>query len=98
MREPLLAKYIIATAAYGVLRSIPRLYNKEEEWYDRQSKETKTRQMLCTDKVVSLFLNGVTASVAWPYYLYADVQMAEIKLTNKDPRHYGLDWQRDLWN
>lgn len=90
MREPLFAKYLIATVSYGVLRSIPWLYNKEEEYYNRQSKETQTRQILLTEKVVCATLNGVTAPVFWPFYLYTDAKVAEIKLTNKDPRHYRV--------
>ena len=91
MRAKFFAKYMIATTAYGVLRSIPWLYNMEEEYYNRQLMETQTRQMLLTEKVMCATLNGVTAPLAWPYYLYTDAKVAEIKLTNKDPRHYGFD-------
>ena len=82
---------MIATTAYGVLRSIPWLYNMEEEYYNSQLMETQTRQMLLTEKVMCATLNGVTAPLAWPYYLYTDAKVAEIKLTNKDLRHYGFD-------
>jgi hypothetical protein len=95
----LFCKYMISTATYGVLRSIPWLYNMEEEYYNRQSRETQTRPMLLTEKVVCAALNGVTAPVAWPFYLYTDARVAEIKLTNKDPRHYRLEsfcWGRDV--
>ena len=100
MRAPFFTKYIIATATYGILRSIPRLYDREDSYFNRQCKETQTIQMLCTEKVARAFLTGCTAPVTWPFLLFADMQVAEIKLTNKNLRHYGFnkDWGHDVWN
>ena len=84
-------KYFYATAAYGVLRSFPRLYERQESYYDIQSNRTQTRPMLLTEKIARAFAVGAAAPVLWPFFLFTDIKLAEILLMNKDPKQYGFD-------
>jgi hypothetical protein len=98
MREIFFNKYyFLATASYGVLTSIPRLYDKKKSYYNPVCDKRQTRQMLMTEKVGGAIIAGCTAPVLWPIFLFSDIKLAEIFLTRKDPRQYGLDdnWEFD---
>jgi hypothetical protein len=85
----------MATAFYGILSSIPRLYDRKIRYIDNRCDQYQYRQMLLTDKIGTAFAVGCVAPLMWPVFLFHDIKLAEILLTNKNPNHYGFDTNWD---
>lgn len=94
MNHHLLSKYFIATFSYGFLRSIPRLSDKKEKYYDGESREDRIRPLLITEKAANCILMTFSAATLWPFFVYRDLRLMEVLATNKNLSHYGIneDW------
>jgi len=84
-------KYIAATAAYGIVRTVPRVWGKEKDYLNSTTKKYEKKPMLTTEKIGECVLSAATGPTLWPIFAYTDICLLEISLRSQNPAEYGLE-------
>jgi hypothetical protein len=88
--------YVLATMTYGLIRTAPRFYDREKKYYDHKLGIQGMRQLLWSEKIGGVMVDGYSAILAWPVYLGCDIALLEVILRGRNPQDYGFDknWER----
>jgi hypothetical protein len=95
-----MGKFSFVTMTYGMIRAIPRSYDREKDYFNTKLNVQESKQMLLTRKLGLVVVNGGMAICCWPWLLMNDITLLELILRGKDPMEHGFDkhWETEPFN
>ena len=86
-------RYVGATVTYGLVRSVTYERVGSKIYYNNNTKDYETKDMLLVDTVGTVTWNTLAAPSVWPWMLSNDLTRLECAVRGKDVREYGEGWQ-----
>lgn len=88
-------RLMIATSLYSGVRKAIILRDAKVDCYNWEKREREHVPMLSSTKLAITLSSVVLGQGFWPFWLYSDIQMLEIKMRGLDKKKYGY---RDIPN
>ena len=80
--------YVNATLGYGFARAATYDYKGTKNYYNTNTMQYETKEMLLTDKLSRILAGSFAAITMWPLMVWEDARRLEFAVTGKDAAEF----------